>query len=82
MRPEKRYWLDSTQNVTLLYRTIWGAGIVLLLADLWIHRHEEFGFALLFGFHGLFGFVACIALVLAAKGLRRVLMRPENYYDW
>ena len=34
-----------------------------------------------FGFYGLFGFVACVALVLIAKQLRRVLMRPEDYYD-
>ena len=34
-----------------------------------------------FGFHGLFGFVACVALVLAATALRRILKRPADYYD-
>ena len=29
----------------------------------------------------IFGFVVCVALVLAAKWLRTLLMRPEDYYD-
>ena len=29
----------------------------------------------------VYGFVACVALVLAAKLLRRGVMRPEDYYD-
>ena len=29
----------------------------------------------------LFGFIACVVLVLVAKPLRTVLKRPENYYD-
>ena len=36
---------------------------------------------IVYGFYGIFGFVACVALVLIAKQLRRVLMRPEDYYD-
>ncbi len=28
-----------------------------------------------------FGFVACVALVLTAKALRRILRRPEDYYE-
>lgn len=54
------------------------AGSVLL--DLVIHRHEKLAFAEFFGFYGWYGFVACVALVIAAKGMRRILKRPENYY--
>ncbi len=46
-----------------------------------VHKHGEFRFEEWFGFHGIFGFVACVALVIAAKGLRRLLMRPEDYYE-
>ena len=81
MNSERRYWLDSSKNVTLLFRSVWAVGILLLLADFWVHRHEAFEFAQLFGFHGFYGFVACVGLVLTAKALRRVLMRPEDYYD-
>ena len=33
-----------------------------------------------FGFDAIYGFVACVGLVLAAKGLRVLLMRDEDYY--
>jgi len=79
---KKRYWLDDVRHVTLLYRGLWGIGIVLLLLDLVVHRHAEVGFDGLFDFYGLYGFVACVALVLVAKlVLRRAVMRPEDYYD-
>jgi hypothetical protein len=54
---------------------------LLFVVEPFVHKHGEFGFEAWFGFHGLFGFVACVALVIAAKGLRRLLMRPEDYYE-
>jgi len=77
----KRYWLDEPRNVTTLYRGLWGIGIVLVLLDLAVHRHAEAGVDGLFGFYGVYGFVAMGVLVLAAKLLRRAVMRPEDYYD-
>jgi hypothetical protein len=82
MKPDtKRYWLDEPRNVTKLYRALWGIGLLLVLFDLAVHRHAEAGFDGLFAFYGLYGFVACVALVLAAKLLRRAVMRGEDYYD-
>jgi hypothetical protein len=78
---EKQYWLDRSENVTKLYRGLWIIGLLLVGADLLIHRHELVGFAALFGFYGFYGFVACVCLVLAAKVLRRWVMRPEDYYE-
>jgi len=81
MPEPKQYWLDRSANVTRLYRGLWVVGIALLALDLFLHKHEEFSFAAWFGFYGVYGFLACVALVLIAKQLRRVLMRPEGYYD-
>ena len=78
---EKPRWLDKSENVTKLYLTVWAIGIVLLLLDLGIHRHPETRFDGWFGFYCFFGFFACVALVITAKGLRRLLMRPEDYYE-
>lgn len=78
---KKTYWLDSSANVAKLYRGLWVVCALLISIDLFLHRHEDFDFAMLFGFHGIYGFCACVALVLAAKQLRRILMRPEDYYD-
>lgn len=78
----KTYWLDRPENVTRLFRGLWVVGIVLLVLDVVVHRHAEVGFDAVFGFYCLYGFFACVALVLAAKLLlRRAVMRPEDYYD-
>jgi hypothetical protein len=79
---EKKYWLDDSRNVTKLFHGLGAVGAVLLLADLLVHRHEEFSWAGWFGFYAAYGFFACVALVLAAKEvLRRLVKRPEDYYD-
>jgi len=80
-KTEKTYWLDRSENVTKLYRTVWAIGIALVAAGLAVHWHEEFTFANWFGFFAIFGFVACVTLVVSAKGLRRLVKRPEDYYD-
>ena len=78
----KKYWLDRSENVTKLYRGLWGLAIFLLLFDVMLHKHEEVDFAAGFAFYAGFGFVACVALVLAAKEiLRRLVKRPEDYYE-
>lgn len=35
----------------------------------------------LWGFYPLFGFLACAALIVIAKGLGVLLKRPDDYYD-
>jgi predicted membrane metal-binding protein len=81
VKKEKRYWLDHERNVTKVYRLVWMLCGLLLLIEPAINKHGQFAIEDWFGFHGVFGFVACVGLVLAAKALRRILMRPENYYD-
>ena len=44
-------------------------------------RHAERSWEGWPGFYAIFGFVACAALVLIAKELRKLLMRDEDYYD-
>ena len=78
---QKPYWLDKIENVAKLYRGLWVVGLLLVAIDLILPRHEDFGFATLFGFYGLYGFFACVILVLIAKKLRTVLMRDEDYYE-
>ena len=45
----KKYWLDDPANVSKLYRGLWAISIAVLCIDLIVHRHEDFGFATLFG---------------------------------
>lgn len=81
MKNEKKRWLDHPENVTRIYVGLWGVALVLLLTDLFVTRHEDASFAESVGFYCIYGFVACVSLVLIAKALRRVLMRAENYYE-
>lgn len=53
----------------------------LFAADFFVHRHTEAPLEGLPGFYPVYGFVGCVILVLAAKELRKVVMRPEDYYD-
>lgn len=78
---EKRYWLDNPANVTRLVRVFYAVCAVLIAIDVFVPKHGPFAIEHWFGFYGFFGFIACVVLVLVAKQLRKVLMRPEDYYD-
>jgi hypothetical protein len=80
-RDEKRYWLDEPRNINLIVWALYAICALLLLADVFVHKHGPYAIEHKFGFYGIFGFLGCVALVLAARALRVVLMRPENYYD-
>ena len=77
----KQRWLDRPANVTKIYWSVWIACALLLVVEPLVHKHGAFPLEDWFGFHGWFGFVACVGLVLAAKGLRRLLKRPPDYYE-
>lgn len=77
---ERRYWLDDPKNVLTIVRILIAVSAVFFLGSALYHSH---GFAVegVFGFYGVYGFFGCVALVMIAKAMRKVLMRPENYYD-
>jgi hypothetical protein len=78
---ERRYWLDDPGNVTRIVWTLVGACILLLVADALLEKHGVFAIERVFGFYALFGFAAYVALIFLGKGLRAIVMRPEDYYD-
>ena len=80
-RNEPVRWLDHPANVRKIYYAVWIGCALLLGVELLIHKHVETAVEQWFGFHGFFSLIACVALVLAAKLLRRIVSRPEDYYD-
>jgi hypothetical protein len=44
-------------------------------------RHVEHPLEHLPGFYGAWGFLAIVVLVLVSKGLRRLVLRREEYFD-
>jgi len=79
--PENFYWLDQPKNVSLIIAILVVICIFLFFADAFYHKHPHFEIENLFGFYGVYGFFVCVALVLLAKALRKILMRSEDYYD-
>ena len=69
--------IDAAANVVVI-----GAGACGLVAatDLFAHRHVHYEAEGWFAAYGIYGFVACVGLVLAAKELRKLLKRDEDYY--
>jgi hypothetical protein len=78
---DRRHVFDNPRNVKRVLWTLYACCAALLATDLVFHRHAVHPWEHLFGFYAVYGFVACVLLVLVAKELRKVLMRPEDYYD-
>ena len=57
--------------------------ILIIVADFFIPRHEiHFIGDGITGFWSLFGFVACIVIILISKWIGRLgIMQDENYYN-
>jgi len=76
-----RPWLTRPETIQKLWI---GGGIVLALtvvAQIWIPPHGHFGLDDIFGFNAAYGFLACVAMVMFAKGLGIFLKRKDTYYD-
>jgi hypothetical protein len=78
---KRRYWLDDPKHVTAVYRALIAVCLVLGAVDLFFVKRGHFAWEGWIGFYAIYGFVCCVALVLVAKQLRKVLMRREDYYD-
>ncbi|XRQ09854.1 hypothetical protein ACN3XK_02805 [Actinomadura welshii] len=78
---DDRRWLDEPRNVDRIVYGLYTLCALVFLADLLYTKHPHFGVEDVFGFYALYGFIGSVTLVLVAKQLRRVLMRPEDYYE-
>ncbi len=72
---------DDPRVVTWILRVFYVICAALVLADFIVHRHIYTSIEKIPAFYAIYGFVACVLLVFAAKGLRNILMRKEDYYD-
>ncbi|HET97760.1 MAG TPA: hypothetical protein ENN98_03540 [Desulfurivibrio alkaliphilus] len=82
MSSEKKHLFDQPRNVQrVLYGLFALLGISLALEP-FIHKHSYFPWEDWLGFYAIYGFVACVLLVLGAKYILRPLVkRDEHYYD-
>jgi hypothetical protein len=88
---EKKHMFDNPRNVKRLLTIFFSSVIILLIIDVIyiflsnkhvIERHVSYRWEEYFGFYAIFGFVACVILVLVSKYILRPLVkREEDYYD-
>ena len=82
---------DNPRNVRRVILGLYTACAVVFVMDIvsWFQaraavpelRHPASSMDGLPGFYAFYGFVACVLLVLAAREMRKILMRREEYYD-
>lgn len=78
-------WVDRPGSANRIFRGLVLGSLALACALVFaagflvdMHGHfvvDDFG-----GFYAIYAFIMFTGLILAAKGLRRLIRRPENYY--
>ena len=62
-------------------RVLLAIGAVLVLLEFIVHRHGEIALEDLPLFPAVYAFFVCIFIVVGGIWLRKIAMRPEDYYD-
>jgi len=78
---QKIYLFDKPENVKRLLTGFYAICVILVIADFIFHRHIGFSWEEMPAFYAIYGFAACVVLVVIAKKMRKLVMRKENYYD-
>jgi hypothetical protein len=81
---ERQHVWDKPGNVKLLFNVFYALCVIFAVLGLVIpggEGHEGHAWEQLPAFYPVYGFVGIVALVFIAKQMRKVLMRPEDYYD-
>ena len=88
MTDERKHIFDDPRNVRRLLIVFGICCFLLLLIDfadysgMWSFKeHVHYPVESVPSFYGAYGFIGCVLLVLAAKVLRKIVMRREDYYD-
>ena len=72
---------DNPKNVKRAIYALFAVCGVTFVLDFFVSRYVDHPWEGMFGFYAVYGFVVCMFLVLAAKEMRKVVRRKEDYYD-
>ena len=78
---EKVHLFDRPENVDRLLKVFYAICALLFAADFIVQRYTKIALEEFPAFYAIFGFVAFVLLVIGSFGLRKLVMRKENYYD-
>ena len=73
-------WLVRPSSIRLLWRIFWAVLALTVVAHAVIDVKGYFGIDGWYGFGAVFGFLACVLMVVVAKGLGLLLKRDQDYY--
>lgn len=73
-------WVDRPGSVRKIIIALTLVCAVLFLLDFTYTKHAHFDVEYIPGFYGIYGFVMFTGLIIAAKILRSIIKRPEDYY--
>ena len=77
----KQNWFYRESSI----KKIWIIAIVILilaiLIEVLVTLHPHFKVEGLFAFHAIYGFIACVGMVIFAKLLGYLIKRKDDYYD-
>ena len=74
------HWLAKPSTIKLLWRVFAAVLALTVLAQLLIGVKGYFGVDGWFAYGAVYGFLACVAMVVFAKILGRFVKRGEDYY--
>lgn len=74
------HWLTRPRTIRRLWQIFIAVLAATVLAELAVDAHPHFAVERLFGFNALYGFLACAALIVFAKGLGLLIKRRDDYY--
>ncbi len=78
---ERDAWLARPSSIRLMWRVFWAVLALTVALQAVVKVKGYFVVDGWFGFGAVFGFLSCLAMVLAAKALGFVLKRDEDYYS-
>jgi len=75
------HWLTRPATIKRLWIGFVAVLGTSVLAGLWMPNEAHFEVERVFGFHALYGLLACAAMIVGAKALGVLLKRPDTYYE-
>ena len=72
----------ALKNIGRIFtRALLTIAIILAILEVFLHRHGVAAIEESFMFPSIFGFFAFVFIVQVGKWLRKMIMRPEDYYE-
>ena len=75
------HWLARPATIRWLWGAFIGVLALTVAAEFGVERDAHFAIEAIVAFGAWYGFLACAALILAAKAIGLWLKRPDRYYD-